>query len=710
MILVEIRPSGAEKSTIAVHPKVTVLRGLDDAGRRAWVEGLAKALGGAAGPMEIDVELDGKRQALTPALAAQLGLDATTPVTVLPGDLPGAFPAASTSPSDEAARDLRKAEARVAELGKRLSQAQRAARDAATELGKAKSGLDDTAATRIPGLEAILDAARTTTEDARRKLVDAETRIGRMREEQTAERAEFKASIERLQAERSKLEADRTELVGRMIEVGDPGDPKPVEDALNGLRRLRSVKPKPSSRANELADEWTKACARLAALPQPPQPPEWLVSPALEALQEAREAVAAAQSAGQELEIDPARVAALDRAHREVLEAEQRTMKKSSRSNRKKLEAAHEAEQAALSALGVTSYGEYLQHVAPSVNGGGNREERLAAAKAALADAEAVWEELHGGQASPEWTEAKQHQAAIRQEALGLLGEDVEDPHLAAALRRHLETVVDTGWAEQALVDALRRAGVTDVEEGPDLESIAERWLEESPARREARATLETELSDVDARLAAVEEQLGERQANDFFGEDDPPAAEPVDGPTSVASLRSRLEDAEATEREAEASLQRLRAEASAAETKKTVLSGLEQTAEARRVEVETVSAELGEAESALEAAKAAAAASEKEQSTEGSGFDLSAVVGMEAEAYLLARVAALRGAAGGPLPMVVDGAALSGLSERAGRRVFRLLGRLADSMQLVVLGDGEEIATWAEGLGDRAAVRTVAR
>ena len=59
---------------------------------------------------------------------------------------------------------------------------------------------------------------------------------------------------------------------------------------------------------------------------------------------------------------------------------------------------------------------------------------------------------------------------------------------------------------------------------------------------------------------------------------------------------------------------------------------------------------------------------------------------------------------------MVVDGDVVTGLPERAGKRVFRLLGRLADSMQLVVLTDDEEIATWASDLGDRAAVRTVAR
>ena len=716
MILVEIRPKGGKTSTVAVHPNVTVLRGLDEDARRAWADDLVRALQGDAAGLDVEVDVGGARQVLTKELAAQLDLDPSSAIRVLAADLPGARPAAiaDVGPSDEAARDLRAAETRVTELNKKVVQAQRAAKEAATELGKAKSGVDDSASTKIPGLEAILDTARASTEDARRKLADAETRVSRMREEQSAEQAELHAAVGRLQAERTKLEADRSELVGRMIETGDPGDPKPVQEALNGLRRLQSVKPKPSSRAQELAEEWAAATARLAALPQPPQPPEWLVTPALEALQEAREAVAAAEAGGDDVEIDPARIEALDRAHREVLEAEQRTMKKSSRSNRKKLEAAHEAERAALAALGVTSYGEYLQRVAPNVsNGGANREERRDAAKAALADAEAVWEELHGGQASPEWTEAKERQAAIRQEALELLGADVDDVDLATALRDHLEAVVDTGWAEQALVTALHRAGA-DVGDDADLEAAAERWLQEAPAKREARAALEAELSALDARLSVVEEQLAERQANDFFGDDDPPPpADVVEGPGSVESLRAKLEDAEATEREAEASLQRLRFEASAAETKKTVVSALEQTAETRRAEADALAAELAEAEAALARAQATAttpAPAPSAAKPSGAGVDLSAVVGMEAEAYLLARAAALRGAPGGPLPMVVDGGALTGLSERAGKRVFRLLGRLADSMQVVVLGDDDEIATWAEGLGDRAAVRTVAR
>lgn len=732
MILVEIRPKGRKTTTIAVHPNVTVLRGLDAAGRRAWAADLAKALqGDTSAAVDVEVDLAGTRQVLTPAVAAQLGLDPTCEVIVHPGDLPGARPASASEPEPEpesaaaptgTGAALVRAETEVAELQRRLDAAERAAKAADLELNKAKAGVDDSAAARIPGLEAILDVARTATEDARRKLADLETRIARVNEEASAQRSEFRALIDRLQTERTTLEANRAELVGRMIETGDPGDPKAVEEALQGLRRLQSVKPKPSSRAAELAEQWVEASARLAALPQPPQPPEWLVTPALEALQEARDAVAAAESGSDELDVDPARIEALDRAHREVLESEQRTMKKSSRSNRKKLEAAHEAERTALSALGVTSYGEYLQHVAPNISGGGNREERLADAKAALADAEAVWEELHGGQASPEWTEAKQHQAAIRQEALEVLGADVDDADLDAALRGHLETVVDTEWAEQALVTALRRGGVHDIEVDADLEAVADRWLQESPSRRETRTTLQAELEAIDSRLAVVEEQLVEHQSNDFFG-DDGGDEEPSEDEASLATMRTRVEDAETTEAEAESALQRARFEASAAETKRTVLSALENTATARHTDVQDLTTQLADAEAALATTKAAASKAEAEANAKpkpkpkaaaaassNGAVDLSSVVGMEAEAYLLARVAALRGATGGPLPMVLDADLLSGLSERAAKRVFRLLGRLADSMQLVVLGDDEEIATWAEGLGDRAAVRTVAR
>src|SRR5213078_1150420 len=114
-----------------------------------------------------------------------------------------------------------------------------------------------------------------------------------------------------------------------------------------------------------------------------------------------------------------------------------------------------------------------------------------------------------------------QHQAAIRQEALELLDRDVDDGDLEAVLRGHEERVVDTAWAEQVLLDALVAARVelpmpADEATADDLDAIAERWLAESPARREARSGLEAELAAIDDRLSVVEEQLADRQADAF--------------------------------------------------------------------------------------------------------------------------------------------------------------------------------------------------
>jgi hypothetical protein len=748
VILVEIRPrGGGEPTTITVHPKVTVLAGLDAAARRTWAIDLGRALqGGTAASLDVEVDVDGSRRPLTEETARALGLgDAGCEVTVFPLDLPGAAPAAvhepapepPSEPADEPVHDgaVAAAESALEAARARLAQAEQEEAAALADRDAAAAQVEPDAAAELSRLEAALDSARSETARARREVEDTETRMERVREMASAERNEKREAVQKLKDERDRLEAERTELVARMVEVGDPGDPKAVETALAGLRRLQSVRPKPSARAIELADAWVEAYERLAALPAPPQPPEWLVAPALAALQEAKAAVAEAERGGPSVDVDPALVAALDRAHGEVLEAEQRVMRKGSRANRKRLDSAHAAEHSALGALGVGTYGEYLQRIAPMLgDGGSSREERLASARAALADAEAVWEELHDGQASPEWTAAKQHQAGVRQQAQELLGKDVDDADLEAALRNHVETVVDTGWAEQALVDALEAAGVAlpmppEDATAADLDGVADSWLRDAPAKREQRAALDAELVVLDDRYAVVEEQLAAKQADAFFGDDeggDDDVPDTFDGSPTLSERREALAAAEEKEREAEVALEAARGRAGASAAAEERRSELEQVLDERRRATASARDEVEAAESALaearraaddavaaaDAAKAAdrAARAATPAPSPNGAADLSQVVGMEAEAYLLARVAALRGAAAGPLPLVLDGAVLSGLSERASRRVYRLLARLADSMQLVVLADDEETTRWAEGLGESAAVHSVTR
>ncbi len=718
----EIRTSDAA-AKVHLHEGLTVVGGLDADERKRWADGLGRALRGETTDIELDVTIENEKKQLTPALAKELALgSAASALAVFAIDLPGAradaVTSAPTASEDLAAVEARvaSAEARVESLRKDLAEAQRAATAAADTLLAVSHRVDKEAAGLVSAASERLAQAKAAVSEATKASRETEAAEKAL----AAERNDAERNIADLRRERTTLEAARSELVSRMVETGDPGDPAPVDAALAALRRLRGVKRKPSAQAGELADRWSEALANLAALPQPPQPPEWLVTPALAALHEAREALTHAETGSTPKEVDPAKIEALDRAHREVLEAEQRAMRKGSRMNRRRLETAHEAEQAALAALEVTTYGEYLQRVAPGADSGGGTHQ-VAAARAALTDAEAVWEELHGGQASPEWTAAKESQAVLRQEAHELLGREVDDDQLDAELRSHLEAVVESGWAEQELTAVLRKAGAM-VAEGADVEAVAERWLAEAPGNREVRDGLEAELAGLDQRLATVEASLADKNADAFFGDegaDDtselPTKSQPpADGGDDAAAsdAPTPLELAQAAEREAEAALASTRERLEASEAEQARLGALEAETDSRRQDVDRLTRELQEAQAAVETARAAEPdpVAPVERSEAGGGVDLRSVVGMEAEAYLLARVAALRGVPRGPLPLVVDAGVISGLSDGAARRVLRLLGRLSASMQVVVLGDDEKISAWANDLGDQAVVRSVAR
>ncbi|MDQ3107675.1 MAG: hypothetical protein M3Q68_07720 [Actinomycetota bacterium] len=744
MILVEIRPRGGARQTIALHPGVTVLRGLDAAASRTWATDIARALQGeTSASLDVEVEIDGKRESLSSALVESLGLgDAGAAVTVFAVDLPGARSLSRDTqqapPTDTVHATLdtvAAAEAKVRQLAALLADAERAANAANEELAGASHHLDQTASGAL-AVGARLESARVAAENARKKLIAVENVIHADAAAAAARSAQAQGTNARLRAERAALGAQRAEVVARMVELGDPAREAAVADALAGLRRLKSVKPRPSARAVELADRWNEVGERLAGLPQPPQPPGWLVIPAAAALQQARETLATASADIKPAAVDEAKVESLARAHRDVLEAEQRVMQKGSRINRRRLDSSHETEQRALGALGLTSYSQYLQQIASTLDDDASGADRLTLARAALADAEAVWNELHGGEASPEWTAAKEHEAIVRTEALALLERKVDDVDLESALRSHREAVVDTEWAERDLLLALASATAPEMANGDGLEMAVESWLADGPSRRDARTALEAELSHLDSRLADVEQSLSANESSDLSDQDSPaidgsterPLA-PGDGddvevggrrlrarPTRLLqALQGAAEEADQTEREAKAAQSRQVNLLASTESLKSELFTLHGRADERRGEVDRLRIALAEASTALDDVALTVGASnvpgsDPPVSRGDCSADLSAVVGMEAEAYLLARVAALRGAAGGPLPLVLDGHVLSGLTEGAARRVFRLLGRLAGSMQLVVFGDEEQIATWAEGLGDQAAVRSVAR
>ncbi|HVM10413.1 MAG TPA: hypothetical protein VM345_18280 [Acidimicrobiales bacterium] len=675
------------KRSIELHDGVTVVT-VTGSRRDDVVEQLARAVGAVAVVRAKEV-----------------------PVAPASSPAPGAGQGASADVgSAEAEAAVAQAEAAVADARAALEHAEAAYASAQSTLLDTNRSIDNEATDAVNAAEARLEVAQAGAAAARRALVQArEAHEQEERERQARDSAE-RDEAARLQDEKSGLEKDRASLLATISELGAPPEASGVEEALVGLRRLRQVKPKPSERAVALADRWVAVHERLASLPAPPAPPEWLVTPALAALHEAREALARAEATPGEA-VDGEKVDAVERAHREVLEAEQRVMRKGSRTNKRRLEQTQEAERAALAALGVVSYGEYLQRIAPDLEGGVSAEERIASARAALADAEAVWEELHGGEASPEYTEAKEEQAQIRNEAFAVLGDaGVEDEQIEERLRAHVETVVDTEWAEQQLLEALRTQGV---EVDGDPEAAAERWLAEVPARKAQHAELDESLRNIDARLAEIDGVLAERKADAFFGNDtasdieNRPAEERGAGISPAdpfAELTAALEEAETAEREAKEALVAARHRLELSTTASRDAAAKEQESDAARVAVDAAKAKLADAEKSLDAARAAstdAAAAVKEAAAAAAGGTSSGTAGVASEAWLLARLAAAR-AAKADAPFVVDARAIPA------KRGLRLLERVALSSQVVIVGDEGDVKTWANGLGARAAVRSI--
>ncbi|HET9441960.1 MAG TPA: hypothetical protein VFO65_01485, partial [Acidimicrobiales bacterium] len=588
MILTEIRP-GDGAAPIPLHPRVTVVTGLDAGARAALLADLGRALRGAAEPgaTVVEVMIDGRRQPLTRDVARRLGLHhAAAPVTLVPSDLPGSRPVAVPEPepdprleahdaaraavaSAEAARAL--AAGTVAEREPEVDEAEAAlsrGREAMTateaeiaallgraELGGEAAGVADPAE-EVAAAEAALERARARAEVTGRRLSEAR-RLKRAAEEQeSAAQAELRARIADLNRQQAELVEQRAEVVARLSATPAPGDPAPVEQALAALRRLRAVKPRASPEAQALKERWAAVRARLADLGDQAEPPEWLATPALDGLRTAREALDRAEAESRRPPPNSDLVSAAVTAHAEVLAAEQKAMRRGTRLNRRKVEQAREAESQALAALGVPDYGEFLRRFGSSSPAGqaeAPADDAVAAARAALADAEAVWEELHEGRLPAEWTAAKEDEAAIRAAALELLGREVADEALEAALDEHREAVVEPGWAEHELAEALAGAGAgarrpADV----DVAEAADRWLAQLPEQRQVRAELEGRLDDIDSRLRAVGDQLAGYQGDALFAADVVAAAEGGGAPGTAAGdeLLGALEEAH---REAEA-------------------------------------------------------------------------------------------------------------------------------------------------------------
>ena len=519
-------------------------------------------------------------------------------------------------------------------------------------------------------------SARRELEEGRSRARDAEA-TRRAAEALSAIEADREAAIEKGESLREQIDA-----IGPFFET------EPVQEALDEFRRMAAEPRVPEARGRALIQSWLDIQHTLSELVAPPQPPEWLVAPAMTALQEAKAALAAARQVA--APADATKVSALEAAHREVLDAEQRVMRKGSRTNRRRLEHAQEAEKVALDDLGVTAYGDYLQRIAPGRDRGGRSEgERLRQAEAALTDAEAVWEELHGYQASPEWTAARSREAEIRVEIHEILGETAPDEDLVATLEMRLAVIIETELARDSLETSLRLARVRMVETD-DVVRLAEEFLAAEPERQTRLDDSRDALAAIEAELASVEERRRAVQENAFFGNAE--TATPAD----LQQMERNVEAAVAAEAAATAEVETARGRVKAHEATQAKVTELDAPVEAARAAHAKVADAARAAVDELAAARANAAPAEP--ALPPVVIDTTPMSPMEIRLYLLARFTSLKARAGTePRPVVVEARAPIGPS------VLDLLNRTAGSLQLVVVTDDAGAASWASGLGEAA-------
>lgn len=644
---------------IDLHPQVTVLTGAGDEKDR-WFERIrAAAESASGGPIVADVVL-------------------------CPGDLPGARMVT-------AAARLPRSSQRVEAARGALEAAKSAEDSARAELARLQENAVETpsddavraAEERVAAASAALDAASAQLAES---ALEAEQETAAARaafEEQFADRRRRMAELEE---RRAGLVERRAELEAVLAEP-EAADLSALEAALAAYDEQASESTEPDPERQSLADRWADAQRRLADAPGA-DPPAWLLVPAEEALQRARQTLQHAEQTAGSASIDPDAAARVEEAHRRVLDAEQRMMDKPGMLSKRKVEAALDAERDALASIGVKSYNDYLQIMA--TRDSDDADKRIAAARAAVADAEAVWEELHRPLPTPERTAVEAELKSLRAEAKALLRRSVPDDELEAALRGPSENE-SAGQTLAVLVDAVRAAGG---EPGDDPVGAARALIRDVVAQRRRREDAETGMSAAAREAAWVEKTAGELAA-DLEAQEPQPSPE-VAG--RLAEARARSEAANEEMIAAEQALERARERAALAAGASELMAAAEARVSEAAVARERAEAELRRLEQ-----------DESQQELEPAGpvevADLKDVVPLEAELYVLGRLASVRAAAtgGSGAPLVVD-EGFASLDDGARGRLLDLLARASAVVQVVVVSDDAELIGWAERLGSELA------
>ena len=699
MIITRLVASGEPPVVLELHPQLSVVAGLGPAGRARVADAFADLLAGRCEGVEATIVVDGAEFHAEPDLCELLELAAPRELVVLAvGDLPTA-----------ASGDADGLEAR-----QRWLEALSAARSELAEQEEAAAAVAAEQATRRLELEAQRHVLMHRLTD-RQRLQSLQERLATL----TAQRDQLADRLATTDApdddESATLDVEAVELAERRAEIGQELPPAPdlvpVEAAVEAFLFIRSWEPEPLPEAIQLADRLVELRERKNVRPTS-SVPAWLRNQTLEQLAEARAAVAAAEPADAAESIDPARAAALEEAHAAVDEAKDRANRRFATALvRRRLAAAVAAEQAILDELGFSSYSAYLLGRASGQSHDTEADRRLTAAKAALADAEAVWAEIEG-QDDWSWPGTSDEESALRTQVRALVGpvpveQAVDSEALERLLRDYRTPAPDWRPAAYAVIKALAEAGADVSEfEGPltdadpaAIDRAARDWLADARTRAAAAQQVTAQIR----RLTSAETAHSRRRRD----HDEQRRAD-------VAERNARVAELERLEREVAA----LEADIAALPTVEDdpVIEVVEQQLADLEAQLAELAPEAGESSqpadepddgdlqdrlTALDT-QAATVAAEIEQLVDGpSGDRDDGPAADDVLAALAARLAARPSTSeAGSIPLLVEDA-LEGQPPLVVERALALLLEAAADRQIVYLTEAEAVVSWAAAAGD---------
>lgn len=387
--------------------------------------------------------------------------------------------------ADTAVADAeRRLEAAVADRERRS----RALADADARLASLQAGAppDTSAAT------AAVESARAALSAAHLDLRAAEARLETL---QTEVNLSATGTGDRARA----LQRRRAELVSELSAL-DLSDPREVEASLAAVQATGGPDPRASALAARLAEVGER---RRSLSQRPPAGPGPELEAAYARLAQARQDHAALTASTRSAVLDQAARAAIERAHEDVLEAEDKASRRFAGSSAKaRLSELRDTERELLSRFGLSSFSDYLL-AASTARVDPATQLRVSELERQVAEAEAQVAALANQPSAPvvdpELDQLDAIESGLRAEALGLLGFD-PGPDLIGALHAH----APAGGATTQLEAALARIGVAA--DTANVATAARAWLADRAVAGRRAEELQRAVAALDAEAAEVAE------------------------------------------------------------------------------------------------------------------------------------------------------------------------------------------------------------